>query len=82
MKKEDVPINLMTIVLDIPDNTIKLTVIADIIDADGDQHQAETYLTLPELYEARVVGEEWMMENAKYVLTDIGKSTVDESKGD
>lgn len=53
----------------IPDNAVKITVSADIIEPDLSLHKAEMVLNMAELNEAKIDGEYWEDENVKYVLT-------------
>ena len=52
----------------IPDNAVKITVIADIIEADLSLHKAEMVLNMAELNGAKIDGECWESENIKYVF--------------
>lgn len=61
----------------IPDNTVKLEIIATIINEEDKLHKAVTTMSLPEIIEARIDGNEWENENVKYVLTDKAKKEFD-----
>lgn len=52
----------------IPDNAVKITVIADIIDPDLSLHKAEMVLDMAALNDAKIDGECWESENVKYVF--------------
>lgn len=54
----------------IPNNAVKLTITANVIDENDEIHEAEYVMKLPDIVEARIVGKEWEDENVKYVLTD------------
>ena len=52
----------------IPDNAVKITVRADIIDPNLSLHNAEMVLNMAQLNEAKIDGEYWESENVKYVF--------------
>lgn len=68
----------MSVVLRIPKSTAKLTLIATVIDDDGDMHDMITVFPLADLYEARILGDEWELENVKYQLTDKGRELAEQ----
>lgn len=66
----------------IPDNAVKLKVLATIIDGETDElYEAELKMTLSEITEARIEGEEWEWNNVKYVLTDKAKKELGVKNG-
>ena len=69
--------NQMAIIFNVPNNSYHITINAKIIDGDGEMHVAESVMTLPEIIDARIAGDEWERENVKYVLTDKGRKEVE-----
>lgn len=57
----------------IPANAVKLEITAKIIDENDELYEALTTMSLPEIVDARIDGEDWERENVKYVLTDKAK---------
>jgi len=72
--------NQMAIIFNVPTNTIKLEVIATLMDKDDTTYKATSSLNIAELYEARILGDEWEAENVKYVLTDKGREVAYDKK--
>lgn len=70
------------IVLYIPDNTIKLEVIATIMEDDDSINEVTSTLKPASLAEARIDGDEWEYSNVKYTLTDEGKKYLEELKNE
>ena len=70
----------MGIIFNIPTNTVKLDITATVIDDKSELHQASTTINLPEIYEARILGNEWETENIKYCLTEEGRKAVEQIK--
>ena len=66
----------MGIIFNIPTNTVKLDIAATVIDENNKLHTASTSMNLSEIYEARILGNEWEIENVKYVLTDKGRELL------
>ena len=81
MKKEETAVETMPAIIYIPNNSIKIKVIATIIDKDDEVHEAEMVLRLPEIIEARVEGEYWENENVKYCLTDKARAELEAKHG-
>ena len=54
--------NQMFIAWNIPQNTIKLEVMATIIDEQNNIETVRQIITLPQLYEARILGNKWECE--------------------
>lgn len=75
---------LVPLIINVPDNTAMLTLIAKVMDDKGEMMTVESTMTLKEVIEARIKGEEWEDKNATWVLTDSAKEflenggTVDE----
>ena len=61
----------------IPETTIKLTIRATILDENDCFHEAEMNLGLADIRDGLIDAEEWMRDNAKYVLTDKAKEELD-----
>ena len=66
----------MGIIFNIPTNTVKLDITATVIDENNQLHTASTSINLSEIYEARILGNEWEINNVKYVLTDKGRELL------
>lgn len=66
----------MGIIFNIPTNTVRLKVIATIIDEDNNLHEATRIAELPEIFDARIFGNEWELENVHYELTDKGRELL------
>ena len=66
----DLNAELISVIVGIPNNTVKLTLIADIIDEDNNIQQAESKLSLPEIIDARILGDEWETENVRYYINE------------
>lgn len=60
----------------IPDNTVKLEIIATMMDEEDKLFSATSTMRTADVMEARIEGDEWEVENVKYCLTDLGKSLV------
>jgi len=61
----------------IPDNTIKLTITAKIMNDDDSIHEAVMTLGVAEVAGARIDGDEWEQNNAVYTLTDKAREELD-----
>ena len=71
--------DLMTIIIDVPKQAVKLEVNATIIDNETDElYKTTSTLNLADITEARIVGDEWESENVKYCLTDSAKKELEE----
>ena len=60
----------MGIIFNIPTNTVKLELIATVIDEDDKLNRVTTTINLPDIYEARVLGEDWETEPIHYRLSE------------
>jgi len=68
---------LVPLIINVPDNTAMLTLIAKVMDDKGEMMTVESTMTLKEVIEARIKGEEWEDENAICTLTDSAKKFLD-----
>ena len=68
------------VILQIPDNAIKLVVIATVMEDDGSTVEVQDTVMPGRLAEARIDGQEWEFENCMYCLTDKGKERLEELK--
>ena len=68
---------LVPLIINVPDNTAMLTLTAKIMDDKGEIITVENTMTLREVIEARVKGEEWEDENTIYTLTDSAREFLD-----
>ena len=66
----------MGIIFNVPTNTIKLEVIATLIDDNDKTYKAESVLNIAELYDARILGDEWEAANVKYRITDKAREEL------
>ena len=66
----------------IPEGAVKITVTAIILDEDLNRQIAEMTLGVEDIYEARVDGEEWMDEHARYKISDEYLKQLEENKDD
>lgn len=80
MANNTIESNINTIILSIPDNTVKLTVVAKVLDENEKLCEYQRTLNLDELIESRIEYEFWEYENdSQYILTDKGKKDLEES---
>ena len=71
--------DLMTIIIDVPKQAVKLEINATIIDDETDElYKSTSILNLADITEARIAGDEWESENVKYCLTDSAKKELEE----
>ena len=81
-KNEDIDIydyiNTSTVpaIIYIPNNTIKLTITAKIMDDDDSIREAVMTLGVAEVANARIDGDEWESDNVKYSLTDKAREEL------
>lgn len=68
---------LVPLIINVPDNTAMLTLIAKVMDDKGEIITVESTMSLKEVIEARIKGEEWEDKNAIYVLTDSVREFLD-----
>lgn len=64
-------------IINIPDNTVKMTIIATLIDENDKLFKAESTLNAADVRAAMIDGDAWESENVKYVLTDKGRGELD-----
>lgn len=67
-------------IINIPDNTVKLTVRAKIIEEDDTLQEVEMTMNTAEVMDARISGDEWEQENVMYRLTDYAKELLEKDK--
>ena len=65
------------LIINVPDNTAMLTLTAKVMDDKGEMMTVESIMTLKEVIEARIKGEEWEDENATWVFTDSAREFLD-----
>jgi len=61
----------------IPENTVKLIVVAKIMDDDDTIREATMIMSVAEVADARIDGDEWEQNNAVYTLTDKAREELD-----
>lgn len=66
----------------IPEGAVKITVTAILLDEELNRQTAEMALGVEDIYEARVDGEEWMSEHARYKISDEYLKQLEENKDD
>lgn len=77
MKKgEEYKCEQVPVILYIPNNTVKLTLTAKLIDENDEFFEVANIMSLPEITDARISGEEWEYENAVYTLTDKAREEL------
>ena len=69
--------NQVPIIINIPNNAVKLTVEATLIDDDDSLFTVTNTLKLAEITEARIEAEYWEDKNVKYVLTDKARKEIE-----
>jgi len=60
--------NQMGIIINVPNSTIKIDLKITMLDSDNEQHVASQTLYPPQIYEARILGDQWEAENIKYII--------------
>ena len=76
-KGEEYVCNQVPIIIHIPDNAVKLTIEAKLIDENDEFITAVNTMRLAEITEARIDGEEWEAENVKYCLTEKARMELE-----
>lgn len=71
MKNED--IKTVPAVVFIPENTVKLTLIAKILDENDNMVEVKSELKLQDVIRAMADGENWFPDDAVFALTDKAK---------
>ena len=66
---------LVPAIVQIPDNAIKIEITATIFDGE-EMHKAVSVMNTADVIDARIDGEEWEKDNAKYVFTDKAKKEL------
>lgn len=77
MKKgEEYKCEQVPVILHIPNNTVKLTLTAKVINENDEFLEVVSIMSLPEITDARISGEEWEDENVLYTLTDKARKEL------
>ncbi len=76
-KGDEYSCNQVPIIINIPDNTVKVEIIATVLDDNDKFLNLSSKLKTSEIMDARIGAEYWENENVKYVLTDKGKEKLD-----
>lgn len=77
MKKgEEYKCEQVPVILYIPNNTVKLTLTAKLINENDEFLEVVSIMSLPEITDARISGEEWEDENIVYTLTDKAREEL------
>lgn len=66
------------IIINVPDNTVKVEIIATVLDDDDKFLNLSSKLKVSEIMDARIGAEYWENENVKYVLTDKSKAELED----
>lgn len=83
MKKgEELDVNLLPFMCNVPENAIELTITAKILNDDGTTNIAETKLKFSEVREGFVRGEEYDIDHGVFMLADEDQSRVMENEDD
>lgn len=69
--------DLVPVILYIPNNTISLEINARIIDEDENIQTAISRWNMKELNTAKIEGDQWEVDNVKYVITDLGRKQLE-----
>lgn len=80
---EEIELEQINIILQIPKNTAKLKVEAVIVDDDNQAHIVTRTLSTQEVFDARKDFTDWVDEEeygAVYTLTDLGREYLDSMK--
>ena len=68
---------LVPIIAYVPNNTVKLTLVAKLYNEDNDSFcEAENTMNISKLREAMIDGDAWEADNVKYVFTDKAKEIL------
>ena len=76
-EQEIIELKEVPVILYIPENAVSLTLKVRIIDENEEIIGVEKRLQLPEITEARILGEEWEGEHAVYALTPKGEEYLE-----
>ncbi len=77
MDDKEYKCDLIPLIVYVPNNTVALDLNATVIEKDKSTQNVMSTMSMAELYEARVDGEEWESENIKYKITDEAREFLD-----
>lgn len=77
MDDKEYKCDLIPLIVYVPNNTVALDLNATVIEKDKSTQNVMNTMSMAELYEARVDGEEWESENVKYKITDEAREFLD-----
>ena len=73
---KEVELNLVPAIIYIPENTVKLTIIAKIIKENDEIGEVKTILNLQDVIKAMADGEDWISDDEVFKLTDKAKKEL------
>lgn len=73
---KEVELNLVPAVIYIPENAVKLTIIAKIINENDEISEVKSILNLQDVIKAMADGEDWIPDDAVFTLTDKGRKSL------
>lgn len=76
-KRQEYECDLIPLIVYVPNNTVALDLYVTVIEKDKSIQHAVNSMTMAELYEARVDGDQWEAENVKYRITDEAREFLD-----
>lgn len=74
--------NQVPVFLCIPEGTVRLEMTATMLDENLEQSKALSVLSLEELIDARIKGEEYEEYNAMWVITEKGRAYLEAINGE
>ena len=77
MDDKEYKCDLIPLIVYVPSNTVALDLNATVIEKDKSTQNVMNTMSMPELYEARLDGEEWESKNVKYKITDEAREFLD-----
>ena len=77
MDDKEYKCDLIPLIVYVPNNTVALDLNATVIEKDKSTQNVINTMSMAELYEARVDGEEWESKNVKYKITDEARKFLD-----
>ena len=74
--------NQVPVILRIPEGTVRLEMTVTMLDENLEQSKALSVLSLEELIDARIKGEEYEEDNAMWVITEEGRAYLEAINGE
>ena len=76
--KELTEIETVPAVIEVPEETVYLTITAKVMNENGKLYTAESTLNASDIRDCIAKGEEWEMDHATYAITEEGKAWLRE----